>query len=262
MNYHSRLPALVLLPLIFLVGMALGSPLRPITDLTDSTRIRKAPVFLHRNFLTPTGGSVEPGQFEWQNTWLVSNQFNAGFTKAFSSSFGVRSVSVFGADKMLVWFMPRVSFPVAGEFYKFTIGAIAGVEGSKSTGKLAFFTYHTLGKERFHITLGAGLGNTLVPLGDVYKENDPYPEFSEQVVLSLSGTWQPGKNIFILSENQFYHNPEFDTFDSHKTLLVRGVIRRFFIEGGLLVYTLRGSFFGNQDLAPILGVGFNLPHTF
>ncbi|MCL6258365.1 hypothetical protein M3O96_04655, partial [Aquiflexum sp. TKW24L] len=215
--------------------------------------------FSHRNLLTPTGKSMEKGQFEYQNIYLLFNQFNVGITDRFTASGaflwapGIFSNEIYFGYQIT----PRYSFGKIGGNYNFNLGATVGKWPDSESAFYGVFSNHTVGNDRNNLTFGFGFGDSF-KAPTYYYSNQVDQGFFQRPFFNLGASLQFSKKMGMVIDN-LYVNRNFDK-SLFGGIVFRGHFSRFYVELGLgYVADLEKSYYQESQVSflPMFGFGVN-----
>lgn len=144
-----------------------------------------------RYFFGTNGYGLRKGEGYYQNTWILFNQVNYGFTKNFSMGAGIVPLFLFAGSPTPVFITPKVTFPLARERVNLGLGGLfATVIGEGITIGLPYGTV-SAGNRDHNLAIGGGWGFS----------NDG--GWAERPTIMLSGMTRVGRKAYLLSENYY-----------------------------------------------------------
>lgn len=162
----------------------------------DHRRMRDG-VYWHDNpqatryFFAPNAIGLGRGKGYYQNTWILFNNVNYGFSDHFSLGGGIVPLFLFGVSSSPVWILPKVTIPVSENMFHLGAGAmIGGLIGTETEGLGLIYGVGTIGNRDKNITVGLGYG---------YAGG----EISQTPLINVSGIIRTGRRFYLLSENYF-----------------------------------------------------------
>lgn len=191
-------------------------------------------------FFVPGGYGLKKGQFYYQNSLVLINQFYVGLTDNLSIGAGVIPYIVPDYSIVPIWIHMNVSLPI--NHSKFVLGASAhlfkiGYKQIMNNFGLSFIetTYGTIQR---NITLGIGLG---------YVDN----RFLENPSYTVKSIYLMSNNYYFLSENYF----KIDEYADVNNLSIIGFRKAWekidFDAGVILLYPVERMERGNGQYSTI-----------
>lgn len=143
-----------------------------------------------RYFFAPNAIGLNKGRGYYQNTWIFFNNVNYGLSNNFSIGGGLIPGFLFGAgfSGTPMWILPKISMPIADNFYLATGAMIGGIVGSGGGG--LFYGSATFGDTDRNLTAGLGYG---------YAGGD----LSDTPLVNVSGMYRAGRRTYALLEIYF-----------------------------------------------------------
>lgn len=133
---------------------------------------------------------LKKGEGYYQNTWIFFNNVNYGLTDKFSVGAGLIPVFLFGSSSTPVWFLPKVSIPIANDNLHLAAGGMFGgvIGAGESFGIGLAYGSITAGDTDNNVTFGVGFG-----YGD--------GEWSDVPLFNLNGITRLNRTLYLISEN-------------------------------------------------------------
>lgn len=184
---------------------------------------------------------LKPKEGYYQNTWVFFNNINYGLSNNISLGAGMVPTFLFGASSMPIWFMPKVSIPVAKKNLHFAAGGLfGGIVGEESVGLGLAYGIATLGNTDNNVSLGIGYG-----YGD--------GEWGDSPFFNLSGMYRMTRKTYFISENYFFSFGEFST--GLISAAIRWAPENFAVDFGLFRPTVDADMIGFPWLGVTLPFG-------
>jgi hypothetical protein len=143
-----------------------------------------------RYYFGPSAISLKKGEGYYQNTYLVLNSVQYGFTNNISVGAGIEFISTFSGDPIM-YVTPKVSFKVANNFYAGAGVLLATLPDVDESGRGAAgiaYGIGTYGNSENNVTVGLGYGFIRDQLAD-------------QPIVTISGMTRISKKASLVSEN-------------------------------------------------------------
>jgi hypothetical protein len=141
-------------------------PKNNIKSLTELKEVKKvgSKIWLpnpqsSRYFWAPNGYGLEKGTSNYQNIWVLYNQFSTGLTDNFSIGAGMIPLFLFGTGFTPVWIVPKFSIPVVKNKFNIGTGALVGtILGAQSGVFGLLYGTATIGSRDNNLSLGLAYG--------------------------------------------------------------------------------------------------------
>lgn len=151
-----------------------------------------------RYFFAPNAIGLKKGKGYYQNTWVLFNNINYGISDNVSIGGGIVPLFLFGSVGTPLWFLPKISVPLADNNIHLAAGAmIGGVVGEGSGGGGLLYGATTFGNTDRNLTAGIGYG---------YAGGD----ISNTPVLNISGITRVSQTVYLISENYVFPGTDFN----------------------------------------------------
>lgn len=144
-----------------------------------------------RYFFGTNGYGLKQGEGYYQNTWILFNQVNYGFTNYFSMGAGIVPLFLFAGSPTPVFITPKVTLPLVKEKFNLGLGGLfTTVLGEGFSFGLTYGTL-SIGSRDHNLAIGAGW--TFSNEGGL----------AERPTIMLSGMTRIGKKGYLLTENYY-----------------------------------------------------------
>lgn len=194
-----------------------------------------------RYFFAPSAICLKPGEWYYQNTYLVLNSVNVGISKNFSMGGGFELITTFSKESTSPIYLltPKLGFK-AGELLHLGGGVLYASlpSDSQSTNLTVAYGLVTAGNDNNNLTLG--LGHLFAKFGN---ENELNAFADHNTVITCSGMYRIAKKTSLVSENWLIIDEEAHGIYSY------GI--RFFGEK----LTVDLAFINNSDIIEFLFIG-------
>lgn len=142
-----------------------------------------------RYFWAPNGYGLKKGEGNYQNIWVLWNQFSYGVTNYFSIGGGIIPLFLFAGSPTPVFITPKLSIPVKKDQFNIGVGAIVGtVLGEADTGFGILYSNATFGSRDANVSIGAGA----MFAGD---------EWATSPLINFSGMFRVSNRGYFITEN-------------------------------------------------------------
>jgi hypothetical protein len=221
-------------------------PKNNIKSKTELTEVKKvgSKIWLpnpqsSRYFWAPDGYGLEKGTSNYQNIWVLYNQFSAGLSDNFSIGAGMIPLFLFGTGFTPFWIVPKFSIPVVKNKFNIGTGALIGtVLGAQSGVFGLLYGTATIGSRDNNLSLGLAYG---------FADG----ELMKVPIINVSCLIRTGPKGYFVSENYIIH------IDQETAVLLsvggRSIIRNVGLDYGLWFPIIR-DFTDNFLAIPFLGV--------
>jgi hypothetical protein len=198
-----------------------------------------------RYFFGTNGYGLKQGEGYYQNTWILFNQVNYGFTDNFSMGAGIVPLFLFAGAPTPVFITPKATLPLVKEKLNVGIGGLfAVVLGEGLSFGLPYGTLSIGGRDH-NLAIGTGWGFS----------NDG--GWAERPTIMLSGMTRVGGKGYLLTENYYLG------FGGRSSIGIisfggRSVQKRLAIDYGLILPV--GADIGSFIAIPWLGITVPFGH--
>jgi len=192
-----------------------------------------------RYFFGTNGYGLRKGEGYYQNTWILFNQVNYGFTDNFSMGAGIVPLFLFAGAPTPVFITPKATLPLVKDKLNVGLGGLfALVLGEGLSFGLPYGTLSIGGRDH-NLAIGAGWGFS----------NDG--GWAERPTVMLSGMTRVGEKGYLLTENYYLG------FEGGNSIGIisfggRSVQKRLAIDYGLVLPV--GADIGSFIAIPWLGI--------